>query len=127
RVGVAGDRIEVVVELLHVLAVVALFVRQPEQPLLQNGIVPVPQRDRETEELPVVAEAGDAVLAPAIGPAARLGVSPIVPCGAAGAVVLAHRAPLPFAHVGAPALPVLCALAALLDALPFGVKLLRHR
>jgi hypothetical protein len=41
--------VEIVVELLHVLAVVAFAVRQAEQALLQDGIAPVPQRDRQAE------------------------------------------------------------------------------
>ena len=71
-VGVGGGGVEVVVQLLHVLAVVALAVGQAEQALLQEGVLAVPQGDGEAPVQPVVAEAGDAVLAPAIGAAARV-------------------------------------------------------
>ena len=40
--------VEVEVVLLHVLAVIALGVRQPEHPLLQDRIDPVPERDRRS-------------------------------------------------------------------------------
>ena len=52
-----------------------------------------------------VAEAGDAVLAPAIGAAARLVVAEKFPGVAVFAVVLAHRAPLPLADIRPPDLP----------------------
>jgi hypothetical protein len=122
RVRIAGDGVEIVVELLDVLAVIAFFVGQPEQPFLQDRIAAVPEGDRQAEELPVVAETGDAVLAPAIGAAARLVVREIIPRRAAGAVVLAHRAPLPLAHIRAPAPPILLTGAALLETSPFGVN-----
>ena len=71
QVGVRRRGVEVVVELLHVLAVVALAVGQAEQALLEDRIAAVPQRQRQAQPLLVVADAGDAVLAPAIGAAAR--------------------------------------------------------
>src|SRR5215831_8532008 len=52
-----------------------------------------------------VAEAGDAVLAPAIGAAACMVMREIFPGGAVLAVVLAHRAPLALADIRPPALP----------------------
>ena len=91
-VSVARNRIEIVIKLLDVFAMVALLIGQAEQPLLQDRVASVPERKREAEQLPVVGEPGDAVLAPAIGPAARLivrrdnprrcrlGCSPRAPC-----------------------------------------------
>jgi hypothetical protein len=52
----------------------------------------------------VVAESGDAVLTPAVGPTVGVVVGEVVPGVASGAVVLAHRAPLPFAQVRRPAM-----------------------
>jgi hypothetical protein len=46
--------IEVEVVLLHVLVVVALAVRQPEEALFENRVLAVPQGHRETEVLLVV-------------------------------------------------------------------------
>ena len=47
QVRMGRRRVEVVVQLLHVLAVIALGPRQPEQPLLEDRVVFVPQRERE--------------------------------------------------------------------------------
>ena len=61
-------RVEVEVVLLDVLAVIALGTGQPEEALLDDGVAPVPEREREAEPLVVVGDAADPVLAPAIGP-----------------------------------------------------------
>src|SRR6266851_168679 len=53
----------------------------------------------------LVAKPADAVLAPAIGPAARVIVREIRPRIAVSAVVLAHRPPLAIADIGPPAPP----------------------
>ena len=50
-VGVRRQVVEVEVVLLDVLAVIALGVRQPEQPLFENRVVLVPQREREAQSL----------------------------------------------------------------------------
>src|SRR5258708_2622137 len=49
RVRVRGRAVEVEVVLLDVLAVIALAVGEAEQALFEDGIAPVPQRDREAE------------------------------------------------------------------------------
>ena len=54
-VAVRRGRILIVVELLHVLAVIALGPRQPEQTLLQNRIRTVPQGKREAQPTVLVA------------------------------------------------------------------------
>src|SRR5215469_13541442 len=46
-VRVARDRIEVVVKLLDILAVVALAVGQAKRPLLEDRVAAVPERDRK--------------------------------------------------------------------------------
>jgi hypothetical protein len=61
---VGGRRVEVEVALLHVLAVIALAVREAEEPLLEDGILAVPQGQGEAEELPVVGDSPQSVLAP---------------------------------------------------------------
>src|SRR5439155_13685326 len=53
----------------------------------------------------LVAKAADAVLAPAIGPAARVIMREMGPRIAVGAVILAHRPPLAIADIGPPAPP----------------------
>ena len=101
-----GRGVEVEVVLLHVLAVVALVAGQAEQALLQDRIAAVPQGEGEAEALVVVADAEQAVLAPAVRARARVVVGEVLPGGAVGAVVLAHRAPLPLRQIRAPAPPV---------------------
>ena len=103
RVGRRAVEIEVV--LLHVLAVVALAVGEAEEPLLEDRVLPVPQGEGEAELLLVVGDAGDAVLAPAVGARAGMVVGEEIPGVAAFAVVLAHGPPLPFAEIGSPLLP----------------------
>src|SRR5262249_20762287 len=80
---------------------------QAEQPLLEDRVAAVPQRQRQAQALLVVADAGDAVLAPAVGAAAGVVVGEVVPGVARCAVVLADRAPLTLAEVRAPAPPAL--------------------
>src|SRR5204862_4415436 len=70
-----------------------------------NRVGAVPQRDGEAQVLPIVADARDAVLAPAVGARTRVVVRQVFPRRAVGAVVLAYGAPLPLAHVRAPAPP----------------------
>ena len=66
HVRVGGRRIEVGVVLLHVLAVVAFGVTQAEEALLQNRIVAVPERQRETQALLEIGKAREPVLAPVV-------------------------------------------------------------
>ena len=98
-------RIQIIIELLHILAVIALAVSQTKKPFLQNRIVAVPKRQRKAKTLHGRRETAHAILAPAIGAAARMFVRKIFPCRAVGTIILAHRAPLPFGKVRAPALP----------------------
>src|SRR6266481_5808433 len=98
-------RIQVVVEFLDVLAVIAFAVGQAEKPLLEDGITFVPQGEREAQRLFGVGESGDAVLTPSIGAAACVIVRKIVPGIAMRTVVFAYGAPLALAQVGPPFLP----------------------
>ena len=103
RVG--GHVVDVEVVLLHVLAVVALGVGQAEQALLEDRVLTVPQREGQAHEALVVADAGHAVLAPAVGAGPGLVVGEVVPRVAVVAVVLADRPPLSLAEVGPPLTP----------------------
>src|SRR5262249_30627295 len=104
-VGVGRGAVEVEVVLLDVLPVVALAVGQAEQALFEDGVLAVPEGQGEAEALLIVGDAGQAVLAPAVGAGAGLVVGEVVPGVAAVAVVLAHGPPLPLAEVRAPLLP----------------------
>src|SRR5262249_22125385 len=97
--------VEVEVVFLDVLAVIALAVGETEQSLFEDGIVAVPQGEREAELLLIVGYAGQTVLAPAVGAGAGLIVAEVVPGVAAFAVVLADGSPLAFAEIGSPLFP----------------------
>jgi hypothetical protein len=101
----ARRRVEVEIILLNVLAVVPLAVGEAEEPFLQDGVLPVPQGERETEVLPVIGYAAQPVFAPPVGPGARLVVGEIVPGVPRFAVIFPHRAPLPLGKARAPLLP----------------------
>src|SRR5206468_1695630 len=105
QIRMGRRRVEVVVGLLDVFAMVPLTVGQAKQPFLQDRVASVPQGDSETERLLLVADAHDAVLAPSVGAASSRVMAERVPCRAAGAVILANRAPLALAQIRAPQLP----------------------
>ena len=84
EIGMGRCGIEVIIQLLHILAVVALGVGQAKQTLLENWVFAIPHCERKAEVLHVVAETGDAIFAPAIGAAAGVIVRQIFPCVAAG-------------------------------------------
>src|SRR5262249_51984496 len=106
HVAVCRRRVEIEVVLLDVLAVIAFVAGEPEYPLLEDRVAPVPQREREAEPSVVVADSRDSVLAPSIRPRAGVIVREGVPGRAAGAVVFADRAPLPLGEIGPPSPPV---------------------
>src|SRR5215471_6858601 len=103
---VARDRVQIPPVLLDVLAVIALRAGQPEGPLLQDRIAPVPQCETEAQPLLDVAEPGQPVLTPPIGVGPGIVVRYVVPRVTAGAVVLAYRPPLPLTDVWPPVVPV---------------------
>ena len=114
-------RIKVVIEFLDVLAVIALAVGEAEEAFLQDRVALVPQRERQTQFLLMVGESRDTVLAPAIRAATGVVVWKIVPGVAMRAVILANRAPLPFAQIRSPFLPRGRSRGALGQPLSFGV------
>ena len=107
HVGMAGHAVDEKVQLLDVFTVVALGVIQAEQALLEDRVALVPQGQAQAPALCLVAETGQAILAPPIGAAARMFMGEVSPGIAVGAVVFAHRAPLAFAQIGAPLAPTL--------------------
>src|SRR5688572_7253635 len=106
HVRVGWRRVEVVVALLHVLAVVAFLPGDTEQPLLENGVALVPEREREAQTALPVADAEESILAPSVGAASRVVVREVLPDCAVSGVVLTDGAPLPFGEVRTPPLPV---------------------
>ncbi len=106
RVG--GRRVEEEVVLLEILAVVPLDVREAERALLEDRVALVPQCEPEAEELLLVADAREPVLAPAVRARAGLVVGEALPRVPVGAHVLTDGAPLPLRQVRAPAPPRRC-------------------
>jgi len=72
--GRGGGGVDVPPVLLGVLAVVALDAGEAEYALLQDGVDAVPERKGQAETLLLVADAGEAVLSPAVCSRARLDV-----------------------------------------------------
>jgi hypothetical protein len=104
--GVAGDGVQEPPVLLDVLAVVSLGPGKTECPLLEDGVAAIPQRQRKTQPLLDVAEARQPVLAPPVRPRARVVMRQVAPRIPIGTVVLSNCAPLTFAQVRAPQIPV---------------------
>ena len=103
---VARQRVQVPPVLLHVLAVVALRPGQPERPLLEDRVLAVPQGQPQAQPLLHIAEPGQPILPPAVGPGPRVIMRQVIPRLAVRAVVLAHRAPLPLADIRSPLVPL---------------------
>src|ERR1700730_14148932 len=104
-VGMAWQRVDVEVTLLDVFAVIAFVRHDAEIALLENRIAFVPERERPAEDLIAIAEACDAVLAPAVGLRSREVVRQKAPGVAAAAVILADRRPRAVGEVRTPYVP----------------------
>src|SRR6476660_8664765 len=94
QVSMSRGGVQIVVQFLAVLAVIALTIGQPEQALLEDRITFVPQREGEAKSLVLIGESGDAILAPSIGAAAGMVVGQILPRVAILTVVFPYRPPL---------------------------------
>src|SRR6266700_2559277 len=66
HIAVRGCAVEVKPVFLDVLAMNAFVAGKTEHSLFQNWITPVPQRQREYEQLIAVADSGNAIFTPAI-------------------------------------------------------------
>ena len=66
HIRVCRRAVEVVVSLLHVLAVVTLASHVAEHTLLEDRVETVPECDREADLLVAIADTGNAVLVPAV-------------------------------------------------------------
>ena len=108
RIGMRRRGIEVEVLLLHILPVIPLRPRQAEQALLQDGVLPVPQRQRKAQPALAVGHAQQAIFTPAIGAATRMVVRERVPAGTVRRVVLPDGGPLALGEIWPPAFPVRC-------------------
>ena len=105
HVGMRRRVVDVKVVVLHILAMVALEGIDAEQPLLEVIVGSIPEGGREAEDLVAIADAGDAVLAPAVGLGPRHVVGEIRPGITVGGVVLADGSPGAVGEIGAKASP----------------------
>src|SRR5260370_24226115 len=101
----SGSVIQIEVIRLDVFSVIAFAVGEAEETLLQNRILAIPQSDGKTEELPVIADAGQAIFTPVIRSRSGLVVAEICPGVSIRAVVFANRSPLPLGQVRTPLSP----------------------
>src|ERR1700735_1884724 len=86
--------IEIKIVFLYVLAMISLGAGEAEKAFLQDRVFLIPERNSETDVLVPIAEAGNAVFAPAISSRTRMIVRKIVPGVAIRAVILANCSPL---------------------------------
>src|SRR2546422_5152189 len=106
HIGVGRRGVEVEVIVLDVLAVVPLRAGEAENPLLENRVLLVPEREREAEPLVIVRDPEETVLSPAIGAGPRVVMREVVPRRPVGGEVLTARPPLPLRQGGSPPPPV---------------------
>ena len=97
--------VEIEPVVLYILAAIALIAGEAKHPFLQDGIAAIPEGECEDQQLVSVADAGDAILAPAIGAAAGVIMGEVVPGAAVGAVVFANRTPGALADIRPPLAP----------------------
>ena len=121
QTGVRGRRVEIVINLLHILAMITLGVGEAEQSLFEDRVVPVPQCERQAQALAAIADPANPVLAPMIGAAAGMVVREVIPRVATGGIIFAHRAPLALGEIRPPEFPVSPCRCILGQALGFGV------
>src|SRR5262249_909670 len=72
---------------------------------LENRIAPIPQRERETEQLTVIGDAGETVLTPPVCTVQRVIVGEVIPGVTIGAVIFANGPPLPLTQIRPPFFP----------------------
>jgi hypothetical protein len=99
-------RVEVVVALLDVFAVIAFGAGETEEALFQDGIFSVPESDGKAEPAFAVGQPEQPVFSPAVRAAARLFMRKVAPAFSARGLILADGAPLALGEIGAPAFPV---------------------
>src|SRR5262249_41617405 len=119
HIRVRRGAVQVEVILLYILAMDALIAGESEWSLLENRILPVPERKCKAEVLPFVANPQQPVFAPAVHTRAGMVVGKVIPGRTVVAVVFAHGAPGPLAQVRAPELPIGDSLAGLSKPLLF--------
>src|SRR5437899_2871471 len=127
HVRVSRRRVEIEIGFLDIFAVIALGTREAKEAFFENGISAVPKRQGEAQPALPIANAEQAILAPPVGPAARMIVGKKVPTGPVAGVVFADGSPLPFGQIGSPAFPIFLPAGIFLETLIFGGGFLEVR
>jgi hypothetical protein len=104
--------------------VIALIATEAKKALLQDGVVPIPQRWGERHPTLSVGPTLQPVLTPAVRAAARMIVRKTRPTIPMVRVIFAHRTPLPLAEKGPPAPPFILTRFILSESFPFTMHLL---
>ena len=121
HVGVRGSAVEIEILLLDIFAVVALVTAEAEEALLEDRVAGVPEAESEADALVAVADAGEAVLVPAVGADCGVLEREVIPSLALRRVVFAYGTPSAFGEIGSPAVPVRPAQTGILNPRLFGV------
>src|SRR5262249_48721286 len=120
HVGMGRSAIEVKVIFLYVLPMISLRIGQSEEPLFEDGIFSIPERQRETQCHVVVGDPRDAILSPAIRARARVVVCKVIPGVSVRTVILANCPPLSLTQIRAPLAPRYLFLASFPQSQMFG-------
>src|SRR6516164_1677600 len=110
-----GGVVEKEIILLHILTVIALRVRQAEEPFFQDRVGLVPQGEGKTDRALFIADAHQAIFTPAIGTRRGVVMGEEIPRSPIWGIVLAYRSSLTFAAIGSPVVSGLLALVCLLQ------------
>jgi hypothetical protein len=84
-----GRGIQIIVQFLDILAVIALMTCYAEQPLFQNRILAVPKGEGKADALVIIRDARNTILAPPICAGTRLLVREMAPSVAICRVIFA--------------------------------------
>ena len=98
---------------------VALGTSESKQPLFENRIAAIPERQREAKPALAIANAQQTIFTPAIGSTASLVVRELLPGIAVLGVIFPDRSPLSLGQIRPPALPVALARPAFVEPLRF--------
>src|SRR4029077_10282768 len=102
---VRGRAVDVPIEFLHILAVIALRPADAENTFFQKRIALVPKRKGEAKPSFEVGNAADAIFVPAIRTRAGVVVREVIPGVAVRAVIFAYRPPGALGQVRPPEMP----------------------
>jgi hypothetical protein len=105
HVGMRWRRVEVEIIFLHIFAVIGLRWDQAKQPLFQNRIFAVPQRQGKRQDLVAVTDTGKPILTPTVRFRTGEIMRKIIPGVPIGTIILSHRPPRALGDVGAPVVP----------------------